>query len=163
MNSLQLRRHAVIISSYFTNTFFCSLKTLEVSHAWNSLQKYVANKLELVCFEWKLFCICYVFILLTYIYMCVCMCVCIYVYICICIIYIYIYILYIYIYTVYKSKEQNKLLTTVYCKPTDRRNFLHYASAHPRSLIKSIPYNQVLHLKKVCTETSEVSKNVQVL
>ena len=25
--------------------------------------------------------------------------------------------------TVYKNKEQNKLLTTVYCKPTDRRNF----------------------------------------
>ena len=28
--------------------------------------------------------------------------------------------------TVYINKEQNKLLTTVYCKPTDRRNFLHY-------------------------------------
>ena len=27
--------------------------------------------------------------------------------------------------TAYKNKEQNKLLTTVYCKSTDRRNFLH--------------------------------------
>ena len=27
--------------------------------------------------------------------------------------------------TVYKNKEQNKLLTTVNCKPTDQRNFLH--------------------------------------
>ena len=60
--------------------------------------------------------------------------------------------------TVYKNKEQNKLLTTVYCKPTDRRNFLHYTSAHPRSLIKSIPYSQALHLKKICAETSELSK-----
>ena len=32
--------------------------------------------------------------------------------------------------TVYKNKEQNKLLRTVYCKPTDRRNFLHYTSAY---------------------------------
>ena len=60
--------------------------------------------------------------------------------------------------TVYKNKEQNKLLTTVYCKPTDRRNFLHYTSAHPRSLIKSIPYSQALRLKKICAETSELSK-----
>ena len=65
--------------------------------------------------------------------------------------------------TVYKNKEQNKLLKTVYCKPTDRRNFLHYTSAHPRSLIKSIPYSQVLSLKKICAETSELSKNPQVL
>ena len=65
--------------------------------------------------------------------------------------------------TVYKNKEQNKLLTTVYCKPTDRRSFLHYTSAHPRSLIKSIPYSQALPLKKICAKTSELSKNLQVL
>ena len=35
--------------------------------------------------------------------------------------------------TAYKNKEQNKLLTTVSCKPTDRRIFLHYTYAHPRS------------------------------
>ena len=65
--------------------------------------------------------------------------------------------------TVYKNKEQNKLLTTVYYKPTDRRNFLHYTSVHPRSLIKSIPCSQALPLKKICAETSELSKNLQVL
>ena len=65
--------------------------------------------------------------------------------------------------TVYKNKEQNKLLKTVYCKPTDRINFLGYTSTHPRSLIKSIPYSQVLCLKKICAETSELSKNLQML
>ena len=65
--------------------------------------------------------------------------------------------------TVCKNKEQNKLLTTVYCKPTDWRNFLHYTSAHPRSLIKSIPHSEALRLKKICAETSDLSKNLQVL
>ena len=65
--------------------------------------------------------------------------------------------------TVYENKEQNKLITTVYCKPTDPRNFLHYTSAHPRSLIKSILYSPALRLEKICTETSELSKNLQVL
>ena len=65
--------------------------------------------------------------------------------------------------TVYKNKEQNKLLTTVYCRPTDRINFLRYTPTHPRSLIKSIPYSQVLRLKKICAETSELSKNLQML
>ena len=64
--------------------------------------------------------------------------------------------------TVYKNKEQNKLLATVYCKPTDRRNFLHCTSAHPRSLIKSIPYSQALRLKKICAKTSNFQKSSSV-
>ena len=60
--------------------------------------------------------------------------------------------------TVYKNKEQNKLLTTVYCKSTDRRNFLHYTSAY-----LCIPYSQALRLKEICARTSELSKNLQVL
>ena len=41
--------------------------------------------------------------------------------------------------TVYDNKEQNKLLTIAYCKPIDRENFSHQKSAHPRSLLESIP------------------------
>ena len=37
------------------------------------------------------------------------------------------------------------------------------SSAYPRSLIKRIPYNQALHLKKIYSETSDLSKNLQVL
>ena len=47
-----------------------------------------------------------------------------------------------------KKKENNKLLTTIYQKPTDRRKFLDPTSAHPKSLINNIPYSQVLQLKR---------------
>ena len=59
--------------------------------------------------------------------------------------------------------EPNKLLKTVYCKPTDWRNFPHYTSLYPRSRIKSISCSQTLRLKKICTETSELCKNLQML
>ena len=55
------------------------------------------------------------------------------------------------------------LLATIYCKPRDLKNFLTYISTHPISLIKSIPYSQALCLEKMCTETSEFSKNLQML
>ena len=55
------------------------------------------------------------------------------------------------------------LLTAVSCKPADRIYFLHYTPAHFISLIKSIPYSQALHLKKICAEISELSKNLHVL
>ena len=33
-------------------------------------------------------------------------------------------------------------------------------SAHPRSLINSIPFSQALRLKKICSETSELDKHL---
>ena len=45
----------------------------------------------------------------------------------------------------------------------DRINFQHYTCDHPRSLIKSIPYSQALHLKKFCTKVLEPFKNLPVL
>ena len=40
---------------------------------------------------------------------------------------------------------------------------IYLSYAHPRSLIKSILYSQALRLKRICAETSELSKNLQVL
>ena len=60
---------------------------------------------------------------------------------------------------IYKNKEKNKLLTTIYQKPTDRRNFLDPTSTHPKSLINSIPFSsQALRLKQICSETSGINK-----
>ena len=51
---------------------------------------------------------------------------------------------------------QEQKAKTVYCKLTDRNNFLHHKSVHPKSLTESIPYGQAHQLKNVCTETSEL-------
>ena len=65
--------------------------------------------------------------------------------------------------TVYKNRQKNKLYTKIYHKPTDQRNFLHHQSAHPKSLIKSIPYAQAIRVKKICSEQSELNKNLDKL
>ena len=36
-------------------------------------------------------------------------------------------------------------------------------SANPKSLINSVPFSQVLQLKKICSETSELSKHLNEL
>ena len=63
---------------------------------------------------------------------------------------------------VYKYKNAT-LCTTIYKKPSDRRNFFHYKSAHLKALKDSIPYRQALHRKKICSETSEVIKRLKDL
>ena len=54
------------------------------------------------------------------------------------------------------KNENGTLCTTIYRKPSDRRNILHYKSLHPKSLKDSIPYSQALRIKRICSETSEV-------
>ena len=49
---------------------------------------------------------------------------------------------------IYKNKEKNKLLTTIYRKPTYRRNFLDHVSAQSKSLINSIPFSQASGYKR---------------
>ena len=63
---------------------------------------------------------------------------------------------------VYKN-ENGTLWTTFYRELSDRRNFLHYQSAHPKALKDSIPYRQALRIKQICSETSEVIKNLRDL
>ena len=48
----------------------------------------------------------------------------------------------------YKNKVKNKLLTIIYWKSTDWRIFLDPTSAHPKSLINSIPFSPALRLKR---------------
>ena len=63
---------------------------------------------------------------------------------------------------IYKNKEKNKLLTTIYRKPTGRRNFLDPTSAHLRSWSKNVPLSQALRLKKI-SEILELNKHLNEL
>ena len=54
-------------------------------------------------------------------------------------------------------KNQNGMLcTTIYRKSIDWSNFLSCASAHQKSLKGSITFSQVLRIKRICSEISEV-------
>ena len=50
---------------------------------------------------------------------------------------------------VYKDIN-NKLQTTLYKKPTDRRSYLHTNSEHTRSSKENIRYSQALRVKRIC-------------
>ena len=52
--------------------------------------------------------------------------------------------------------ENRQLQTTLFTKPTDTHNYLHYKSAHPRHLRNSLPYSQALRLRRICTKDSEL-------
>ena len=51
--------------------------------------------------------------------------------------------------------------TTTYRKPNNHRNFLHCYWAHPKSLKDSIAFTQVLHIKRICSETWVVIRNYE--
>ena len=50
---------------------------------------------------------------------------------------------------------QNKnIFTKIYRKSTDRQNFFHVDSEHPKSLKNSILYGQALRNKRICTKSN---------
>ena len=61
------------------------------------------------------------------------------------------------------KNENGTLCTTISKKPSDRRNFLHYKSTHPKALKDSIPYSQTLRIKRICSKTSEAIKQLKDL
>lgn len=49
----------------------------------------------------------------------------------------------------------NRLSTSVFTKPTDRKAYLHSKSYHPKSTKDSIAFSQATRLKRLCTEDVE--------
>ena len=49
----------------------------------------------------------------------------------------------------------NKLSTTLFTKPTDRRAYLHSKSYHPNSTKRSIAYSQAARLRRICTSLED--------
>ena len=58
-------------------------------------------------------------------------------------------------------KENNKLKTDVYQKPTDCHPYLDYTSAHPSHFKTSIPYSQALRLRRICDDQETLKKRMR--
>ena len=53
------------------------------------------------------------------------------------------------------SISGNRLSSSVYTKPTDRKSYLHAKSYHPKSTKEAIAYGQATRLKRICTEETD--------
>ena len=49
----------------------------------------------------------------------------------------------------------NRLRTSVYTKPTDRKAYLHARSYHPKSTKEAIAYSQAARLRRICTDRDD--------
>lgn len=59
--------------------------------------------------------------------------------------------------------EGGKLITSVYRKPTDAQQYLHFKSCHPRHCKTSIPYSQAHRFRRICSETKDFKENTDRL
>ena len=50
------------------------------------------------------------------------------------------------------NKQDNRLLTGVFVKSTNTRQYIHATSCHVYHPKKFIPYGQVLHFNRICSE-----------
>ena len=51
--------------------------------------------------------------------------------------------------------ENRELETSLFVKPTDRKNYLPFDSAHPYSCTKGLPYGQFLRIRRICSDESD--------
>ena len=53
------------------------------------------------------------------------------------------------------SLRKGKVFTDVYVKPTGRRQYLHYLSAHPYHTKKSVAFSQALRISTLCSSEKD--------
>lgn len=56
--------------------------------------------------------------------------------------------------------EDNELKTTIYTKPTDRKQYLYFTSNHPSHIFKSIPYSQALRYRRIIEDDNLLAKEL---
>ena len=47
--------------------------------------------------------------------------------------------------------KNGKLHSDLYCKPTDKHQYLYYTSCHPKHTKNSLPYSLALRLRRICS------------
>ena len=60
--------------------------------------------------------------------------------------------------TIIKIKD-NKLITTLYQKPTRKFNYIHPKSSHPPHIFKSIIFSQALRYNHICSDNNNCNSN----
>ena len=56
-----------------------------------------------------------------------------------------------------------RIITDLYCKPTDGHRYLHYDSCHADHIKRSIIFSQTLRLKRICSEKNDLNADVEDL
>lgn len=59
--------------------------------------------------------------------------------------------------------DQGSVSTTLYRKPTDRQQYLHFYSSHPRHCKTSIPYSQAHRYRRICSGRDDFEKHAEEL
>ena len=59
--------------------------------------------------------------------------------------------------------KEGKIITDLYCKPTDGHQYLHYDSCHADHIKRSIIFSQTLRLKRICSEKNDLNVHVEDL
>ena len=52
-------------------------------------------------------------------------------------------------------KENGKLLTKVYHKKTDQKQYLHYKSSHPKNQKNVVPYGLLIRARRICSKDKD--------
>lgn len=60
-------------------------------------------------------------------------------------------------------KHNNKLETTLFTKPTDRKKYLHYTSAHPKSNKNGIPKSQMIRIRRNVSNEEDFKNQIEIL
>ena len=56
-------------------------------------------------------------------------------------------------------RNDDKILTRLFCKPTDSHSYLEFNSCHPPQNKNSIPYSQHLRIRRNCSEWEDFMQN----
>lgn len=57
--------------------------------------------------------------------------------------------------------EENQLHSTVFRKSTATNSILHATSSHPKSLMESIPYGEMIRMKRNCSKENEANQKIE--
>ena len=59
--------------------------------------------------------------------------------------------------------NEGRIITDLYCKPTDGHQYLHYDSRHADHIKRSIIFSQTLRFKRICSEKNGLNVHVEDL